>query len=101
MKTKTKKPAELSGKDVEQRVRELLEKKLSEEKLRLKVKVQYWKNEHDVDLGDYWYILVEPEQEPAKPFQYYEILAEVEIELKRGGKGHEGINVAIVPTVSD
>ena len=43
---------------------------------------------------DWWYVSVRPSQEPDKQFEYYEALAEVEMEVLKA----ENIIVLLLPT---
>lgn len=44
---------------------------------------------------DWWYVLVRPDFQPPKRFEYYEALAEVEMALQKS----ENLTVLLVPTV--
>ena len=45
---------------------------------------------------DWWYVLVWPEEDNPKTYQYYVILAEVEMQLQ----DKKDLNVTLVPTAS-
>ncbi len=46
---------------------------------------------------EWWYVPVRPNVQPARRYEYYEALAEVENELQKS----EGITVLLVPTVAE
>ncbi len=46
---------------------------------------------------DWWYVSVRPDKEPAKEFEYYEALAEVELEVLKA----ENIIVLLLPTPAE
>jgi hypothetical protein len=46
--------------------------------------------------GKWWYVSVRPEQEPAKRYEYYEVLADVETEIE----DKENITVLLVPVAA-
>ena len=46
---------------------------------------------------EWWYVPIVPDREPARRYEYYETLAEVERELQQ----QENLTVLFVPTTSD
>ena len=46
---------------------------------------------------DWWHVSIRPDVQPAKRFEYYEALAEVEIELQKT----ENLTVLLVPLVPE
>ena len=83
---------DLTDKDVVNRVKADLKRQLQLNDVGISFKnVTFIKREED-----WWYIAVEPETQPERPFRYYEALAEVEANLR-----DDKIYVAIVPCVNE